>query len=246
MKQAFTALKPTPERAIVAIKKEQRKGMFEKAFVRDDGTTGVLITGIKKDRTDDGAERQFINTAEVVAVGDRVKGVQVGDTAILDYLVSNDDTIRIHEDDTAEYYSVRANTTYEPQDVLMDITAKRDVPMYLCRKGEIKEVSQIIGFIRGEDIFAMEPFLLLSFEAHEQNEKTQSGIVFKKQRSVLRHEVLAVSPETTEKYGIEKGMKVCVEYAHCFGVDLPDPYGKVVGVNDQDVLIEDALFLVEA
>jgi hypothetical protein len=56
---------------------------------------------------------------------------------------------------------------------------------------------------------------------------------------------VAVSEITKEKYGLEKGMKVAVEYAHCFSIDLPEPYGKLVGVNDQDVLIEDSLFLAE-
>jgi co-chaperonin GroES (HSP10) len=245
MKIAYTDLRPTPERVIVKITKEQRRRMFEKEFVRNDGTKGVLITGIRKDRGEHGASEQFINLGEVIAVGSRVKNIKAGDMAVLDYLVSNDDTIKVLEDEQAEYYSVRGVTTYEPQDVIMDVNRQRQFTMYLCRKGEIKEVSQIVAVIRDSQIIAIDPYVILSFAPYETTKQTASGIIFKQKRDVLRHEIVAVSEITKEKYGLEKGMKVAVEYAHCFSIDLPEPYGKLVGVNDQDVLIEDSLFLAE-
>lgn len=236
-------IKPTRNRVIIKIPHQAVEDIYSKQIVKDDGSIVRLVTGMRHELSDAASSKDFVRTGEVVAVGRGVVDVDTGDIAILDYLVSNSPEIMVHKDKEASYFSVYAQTTYEPEDVVIPENRKRDKPMYVARKGEVNEVSQIIGLIRGNFLIAKDPYVLLSFVPQEQDAVTASGIMYKEKKEVTRHEILAVSPFTTEKFGYERGMNVCVNYTDAFEIVLPEPIGRIIAINDIDILAEDILFV---
>src|SRR5580693_179373 len=81
---------PAPDRVLIRITQKQIQDLISKEIVLEDGTKKRLF--FEPIHFDEGYERRFqqnVCVGECVGIGIDIHDVEVGDTVILDYLVSN-------------------------------------------------------------------------------------------------------------------------------------------------------------
>ncbi len=232
----FKNLKPMPDRAILRITAKEREGVFKKSYRRDDGSTYSLIVTVDEEEGFDRKATIFVRTAEVVSVGRKVRNLQAGDIAILDYLVDNDSNVVLGWENGDKYISVKAVTEYHDKELWAYANRQqlRSKDMKVAKNGAVKNVSQILGCIRGEKLLANDPYVFIKYR-EEGKKVTQSGIEYKDQSKIAETKVLAVSTHSRELYGIENGKDCYVAFQDIFDIELPD--GKICACNDEDVLL---------
>lgn len=151
---------PAPNRVLIRITKQQIEDLISKVIKRDDGTEARLF--FEPIHAGEGYERRFqqnVSVGEVIGVGTNVRGVSVGDTAILDYLVSNlaDDTIGFVSGN--QIVSIIAHTTYHQNSSVL-INGRR-----AWAKGDYDHISRILGIVRGDELIPFDPYVFVEYES---------------------------------------------------------------------------------
>jgi hypothetical protein len=232
----FKSLKPMPDRAIVKISAQDRADIFTKKYSRPDGSTYSLIVTVDEEKGFDRKATLFVRTAEVISVGRQVRNVEVGDIAILDYLVDNDENIVLGWDGGDKYVSVRALSTYYKHDgwVYASRDQKQPKDIRVFKKDALFEASQILGCIRGDKLVANDPYVFI--EHRTQGKRTTvSGIEYADKTPYAETKVLASSLRSAQKYGVENAQNVFVKFDDIFDVELSG--FTICACNDEDVLL---------
>src|SRR6516225_9632281 len=143
IKREKLSIIPAPDRILIRITQKQIEDLISKVITRDDGTTCRLF--FEPIHFDEGFDRKFqqnVSVAEVLGVGDNVRGVMVGDTVILDYLVQNisDDFVGFFNKD--QVISIVAYTTYHQNSAVL-INGRQ-----AWKKGDYDHISRILGVVR--------------------------------------------------------------------------------------------------
>ena len=154
--------KPPPNRVFVKILQSHKDNIFSKMNVRNDGSISELFTEMELESNFEASFAQNVHIGEVVNVGDAVKDIQVGDIAIIDYLVDNEDGIIIGYDGNDKIVSVVGVTEY--YDHSQDSSNERRL---LYAEGDYKEITQIYGVVRNEMLVAIEPFIFVETKSGE-------------------------------------------------------------------------------
>jgi co-chaperonin GroES (HSP10) len=230
----FSKLKPMPDRVILRITAEERASIFNKSYVRPDGTMYSLILTVDEAKGFDRKATLYAKTAEVVAVGRKVKNIEVGDIALLDYKVDNDENVVLGWENGDKYVSVRGVSTYYESDIWAYATRQQKQDIRAAKKGALKDASDILGCIRGDKLIANDPYVFVEHRANG-NIKTASGIEYTDDSRIAETRVLAASFDSTKRFGIENGQNSFVKFDDLFDVELPD--GKICACNDEDVLL---------
>jgi len=232
----FSKLKPMPDRAILRINAKEREGIFNKKFKGDDGKMYSIIVTVDEQSGFDRKATLFVRTADVISVGRKVRNIQAGDIAILDYLVDNDENIVLGWENGDKYVSVKAVTTYHEKEVYAyaNRQQKDAKDIRVAKVGSVKMVSQIIGCIRGEKFIANDPYVFIEYRK-QGNKKTASGIEYKDTTPYAETKVLAVSQRSREEFGVEEGRNVFVKFDDLFDIELNE--GMIAACNDEDVLL---------
>src|ERR1700761_9646483 len=150
---------PAPNRVLIRITKKQIQDLISKEITLEDGTKKRLF--FEPILFDEGYERRFqqnVSVGEIIGVGNEVEGIQIGDMAILDYLVSNliDDTVGFVSGD--QLISIIAYTTYH----------KTSSPMIRGRqawiKGDYDHISRILGLVREDELIPFDPYVFMEYK----------------------------------------------------------------------------------
>jgi hypothetical protein len=144
---------------LIRITKKQIEGMISKEIVREDGTkTKLFFEPIHFGEGYDRRYQQNISVGEIIGVGNKVRGIQVGDMAILDYLVSNlaDDCIGFVNGD--QLISIIAYTTYHETGSVM-INGRQ-----AWAKGDYDHISRILGLVRGDELIPFDPYIFMEYK----------------------------------------------------------------------------------
>lgn len=229
----YSKLKPMPDRAILRITAKEREGVFSKQYRRADGSSYSLIITVDEQAGFDRKATLFCKTAEVVAVGRQVRNMEVGDIAILDYKVDNDESVVLGWENGDKYVSVRAVSVYHEKDVWAYANRQNPKDIKVAKTGALKSVSDVLGCIRGDKLIANDPYVFIEHRT-QGKQKTASGIEYKDNSTIAVTKVLAVSRKSAEKYNIQEGKTVSVKFDDIFDVELPD--GTICACNDEDVL----------
>lgn len=187
---------PAPNRVLIRITKKQIENMISKEIVLEDGTKKRLF--FEPIHFDEGYERRFqqnISIGEIVGVGNKVDGIQVGDTAILDYLVSNllDDTIGFVNGD--QFISIIAHTTYHQTSSVM-INGRR-----AWAKGDYDHISRILGLVRGDELIPFDPYVFMEYKTDYMKILSHRGEAMRETTPVVDRQVLSVPEDCFFKSG---------------------------------------------
>ena len=236
-------------RVLIKINKVDREKETIKEIIRDDGTKGHIYIGndyrmetvkggsarlIQVQKEDDISSQNFARFGEVVGVGDGVTEIQVGDTAILDYKVYNDEGIVV--EDCPEYKLVCpiAVTDYVKEDKIAYADRKFPKDRILAKKGEIEAITDIHGVIRNGELIAISPYVILNYTPTKTKVTTQSGIFYDEPIRILQTKVISAAKDSTLNFGVAEGASVKVKEGDVFKIDINnEPY---YFCNDSDVM----------
>lgn len=222
------------DKILVRITSESREGVFSKKIVRNDGTTTKLFINVDADAVDERKSSLFVQTGVVEAVSDQVKGVQVGDIALLDYTLCNSEINFFKKDNDGELYWLNATTTYHKETMVANQTRRSRRDQIIHKFGEIDEISMLLGIVRGDEIIARRPYVFLEHLPTTIIKTTFSGIQYNEQQKIIQRKVLGVDEQTTKFFSIQKGDTVLVKDADVFMVSYEGK--KIDCINDGDCL----------
>lgn len=226
-----------PDCVMVKISAEDREKLYTKWVVRNDGSKVQLF--IQPDYSNDVTQRSkiFVNVAEVVQIGSSVKGIEIGDTAILDYTIDNDvDNVLYYDDDKNKFIVVQATTILHQYDEWAYATRKSPRDVKVSAKGDIQTVSPILGLIRKDKLIARFPYIFLEhLPTVVKKESALVGIVYEEHEFILERKILSVSPESEKRYGMKENQKVILQDPDMFDINLGE--GKIQAVIDNDVML---------
>lgn len=202
MKKLLTYITPHPDRVLVKITRKQWDALFSKKIIRDDGSTAQLFTDVEESEGYDRRFGQNVSVGTVVAVGANIENVSPGDTAIIDYKVSNDPDITVGYKDGDKMVALRIKTTYHEHDAVPGPDGRR-----LFNKGDFDEVSPVIGLIRKGEVMALSPYVILVHESRKIIRIGNSGIQTVWEDKFVKREVIAAAPGS----GYKKGDKILIQ-----------------------------------
>lgn len=222
------------DKILVRITKENRESIFSKEIKREDGTTFKLFINVPAlDAIDERRSSLFVQTAMVEAVALGVEGVQVGDTAIVDYRLCNMDENLFQEDENGEVYWLNATSTYHRETAVAYANQRSPRDQIIHMKGELDEMSMLLGVIRGDKMIARMPFVFLENEPTVIKMHTLSGIEYNQKQTILKRKVLAIDDVSAVKYKTRVGDEIYVYDRDVFMIELDGK--KIDCVNDEDI-----------
>lgn len=180
---------PAPNRVLIKITKKQIEDIISKEIIREDGTKTRLF--FEPIHSSEGYERRFqqsVSIGEIIGVGSDVDGIDVGDTAILDYLVSNltDDCVGYVNGD--QLISIIAYTTYH----------QTSAPMINGRsawvKGDYDHISRILGLVREDELVPFDPYVFMEYKPDYMKLLSARGEAMRENTLVVERTVMG-SPE---------------------------------------------------
>lgn len=225
---------PHPDFVLVKITKESRESLFKKKIKRLDGSEVELFVNVDSSVAMDRKSEIYVAIGEIVSVGENVKNVYPGDTALLHYLADNNADIIIGFEGEAKLIGIDAVTTYHADSRVIHESRKGNRTQIVWQKGDYDNLSSLIGTIHGNEMRPREPFVILEHLPTTIQKVSEAGLLYLEREVIIRRKVLAVSEETTKEYGIEKAMEILVNDLDTFDLKIGD--GKVSVINDQDVL----------
>lgn len=230
----ISKMKVNPRRVLVRIKSEERENVFlGKEITTEQGKTVRLIKTIDCDPSIDRKSALFVREGEVVQVGRYVENIKIGDIAILDYKVDNDESIVVGWVGNDKIVAPISLTEYESKEIVYHANRQTLKDTVVAKEGDIKSVSDIIGVLRKGQFHAQDPYIIMQYKLPTEKKETLSGIVYDERHKYLDLEVLAVSEISRRKYGIVKGSFVKVLEQDTFRVDTSKTI--ILVCNDSDV-----------
>lgn len=229
-------MKVIGQKIFVRITKENRENIFSKEIVRHDGSkTKLFLTVDAKDEEDRKSEL-FIQTGIVEAVGDTVEGINVGDTAILDYQVCNLKSQLVKEDEDGQVFWINPTTTYydHTQVIYKNRSHEMSRDTIVYNKGDYDDISMLLGIIRNEELIPLSPYVFLTHETPIVMVVTKSGILSEERHRLLYRNIIAVSEESTDNFTVKNGDTVLVDDADIFSVKVDGK--KVDCLFDRDIM----------
>jgi co-chaperonin GroES (HSP10) len=237
-----------PNHVIVKISKEARESLFTKKIIRDDGTVTDLFMYNPTTSDDTDHNARFVSTGEVVFVGENIHHAQVGDVAILDYLVDNDETIIVGYDGEDKLVTVVAVTSYVGQDEWVranrsteENPTKQSFGQRLCPKdmlvsvqGDYETLTSVYGVVRDNEVISFDPYVFLVHESNTVQRVSAGGILYSETLKIFERKILAISKESEEKVGAKTGDTVVVDDFDIFDVVIEGR--KIHCMNDIDII----------
>lgn len=218
-------IKSVPARkVIIRIKKEDRENIFSKIITRHDGSkTRLFLTVAPTDVTDNRNNEIYVSIGEVVLVGSEVKGVEVGDIALVDYTCDTSSELIIAiEDNGDRLYCIEGVTTFHKDDLWINASRKNPTDRPVWLKGDIDNQSPLLGIIRNDKIISRNGMCFIDHVNNKKMVVTNSGLEYEYDQKVVQHKLLAASEESIENYGLDLNREILVKEADVFSVKLPD------------------------
>ena len=192
MKHEKLSIIPAPNRILIRITKQQIEDLISKTITKDDGTKVKLF--FEPIHFSEGYDRRYqqnSSVGEVIGIGRNIREIRVGDTVILDYLVSNnsDDVIGYFNGD--QILSILAHTTYHENSSVL-INGRR-----AWAKGDFDYISRILGIVRGDTLIPFDPYVFIEYKSDYLKILNLRGENVRDSTVVLDREVIA-APEGCE------------------------------------------------
>jgi len=216
------SITPNVDRVLLRVPKAQWNSLFSKYVTDKDGKKVELFVDVEEQEGQDRRFRQNVSVAQVVAVGKNVHGIEKGDVAIVDYLVTGTTDMLVGSANGELVFSVPAITTYHQEDSVPTVTGN-----FTYKEGDFENISPVLGFIRNGKVYAFAPYVIFKKSEISNSKVSASGIVFEDDVDIVEMEVLSDSENFScgdrvliNRFDLSEreidGKAVCV----CFDVDI--------------------------
>ncbi len=229
-------MKLIKDKVLVRITAELRESIYEKHIVNDNGEIMKLWKAIREtDQMDERASFLNVQTGIIEDFAEGVTWLQKGDIALINYDICNSQQRISHYDGDDVIFFLEADTTYHQEDevVWQNQNTKRDQIVH--SKGDYDILSGLLGVIREGQLIANAPYIFFRYESTVSTLVSPSGMMYEDQQKIIEREVIAISEESTRKYGIKKGDVVVIDDFDSFPVKINDEW-IIDAINDMDVL----------
>ena len=198
----ITGMVVHPTKVLAKITKGEWDALFSINIKRADGTIAKLFTDVEEN---EGYEKRFqdnVSVGTIVAVGSKLKGIQKGDVAILDYLVTgtNDSLVGYHKGHKT--VAIPANTTYHTSDSTPQLDGR-----LTWKKGEFDQISPLLGVVRMKKLYARSPYVFLEYQNPAKLNIAASGVMAEVVDDVCVRRVIGASADSGYKDGDEVYLK---------------------------------------
>lgn len=182
---------------LVRISEADRRQMFEKPIVRDDGEVVFLVTGIQAEQGTDASYAQSVSAGEVICVGADVEHVKVGDKVLLDYIVDLTEEIKLYQNKDEKLVRLDTRTIFRPADNIIPANRRTPHPTPAWRKGELDKASLLIAIVREGKLQALWPYLILEHKEVDSEFKMEEGSRFftleENEKEIVERKILSTS-----------------------------------------------------
>ncbi len=250
----FKAVKPNRGKVIIRILKEDREKGLKHFFKKADGTESFIYTNAdlklvsdesghqrleQMQASDDRKSQVFVRGGYVEAVAEDVEGIKVGDYALLDHTLDNEDGCIVGWDGEDKLVCIPSKTTYFKKDVIEYGNWKYPSDCVVAYKGEVEKTTLIIAVIRNGEILAQDPYVILEHKEYGGLKVSTGGILYTEASENTVHierKVVSVSELSSKKYGIKSGKTVLVKELDTFNIIWNNK--QITAVDDRDVIME--------
>lgn len=163
---------------LLRITAAEKKKVFQSDLITDSGQVASLIKEIEQEEGMGEAFAQSVQTGEIVAVADDVAFLQVGDIAILDYLVDGMTDEVVYKDDFGKILCIDTRTIYHDDDNMIYESQTTRQNMFVWTKGDVDTASLIYGVFRGDKLIPNPPYIICEHKDFRLSSKTESGIQY--------------------------------------------------------------------
>lgn len=224
------------DKILIRVTSESREGVMQKVVTTDSGEKVSIWKEIQAtDDMDERASFLMVQTGVVEEVSSEVGWIKKGDIALINYDVCNSKERLVYSDDEGDVYWIAANTTYHKEDEIAYQNQRSQRDQIVHSAGDYDELSPLLGIIQDNSLIANCPFVFLTHESNTSLIVSKSGIIHEKTSKMLDRKVLAISKESSVKYGINANDVITVDDYDIFGVKLDEGY-LIDCINDVDVL----------
>jgi co-chaperonin GroES (HSP10) len=229
-------MKLIADKILIRITAELRNTIYSKDIVSSTGEVIKMWKAVREtDQMDERASFLNVQTAIVEDVSDKVSWIKKGDIALINYDICNSELRVAYHDGDDTVFFLEVNTTYHQEDEIAWQTQKSKRDQITHAAGEYNELSGLLGVIRNGELIANSPFVFLDYEDVNQTMVSPSGVMYEKQNKIIERKVIAISEESTLKFGVKKGDVVTVDDYDLFPVKIDEEHG-IEAVNDIDIL----------
>lgn len=223
-------------RILVRISHDSREGLFSKEIINVKGEKVKLFTNVPaQDRADERISALFVQVGTVIAVSEKIEWIEIGDTAIVDYTLSNSEQHLMYSDDEGDVFWLDAVTTYHNEDYIIEANRKNRRTQIVHGKGECDNISLLYGIVRGDKLIANDPYVFLNHESTLITKVSAAGLMFEEKQKIVEREVLAVSGSSMRRIsGLKQGVKAILDDYDNFTINLEGK--KIDCINDIDIM----------
>lgn len=211
---------------IIKITNESISDIFSKKIITESGEEKTLVINVGAEDDEDRQSTLFTETAIVVSVSSDIHDIIVGDTAIISYELIHDKSKMILSSDEGIFFVINPTTKYHKEESMAFPNIKTPAFQLVWEKGEVDELSPLIGVIRNGELIANSPYVFVS-------DVSDNGIM--ENEELIEATVFSHSDLSKDIYGMSIGERVVLRDLDTFEISIQGK--KIVCCNDVDLLL---------
>lgn len=225
------------DKILIRISAELRESIYSKEITDAKGNKIRLWKEARElDQLDERASFLNVQTGIVENVSREIIWIKKGDIALINYDVCNSLQRFAYADGDDNIYWLDVNTTYHQEDEIVWQNQKTKRNVIVHSKGDYDELSGLLGVIRDNELIANAPYIMLKHESNIKTLVSKSGIIYEDSQKIIEREILAISEESSLKYGLKKGDLITIDDYDSFDIKLTDELA-ITAINDCDPLM---------
>lgn len=176
---------PNPFKVLIKISKASWNSLFSKYIKTKEGKEVELFTDIPED---DGYERRFqqnVSVGKIIGTGSHVLGIEPGDMAIIDYIVTGNNDYTVGFVNEERVISINADTTYHQEDSPPNMNGRN---AYVI--GDYDEISPLYGVVRNKKLIPRDPYVFLVHENPVKLTVSDKGLMLEEVDKICTRKVL--------------------------------------------------------
>lgn len=204
----MSKLKLTENKIRVRISEADRQSLFQKTVLSDKGKEIFIITDVQAQDDQDRFYSQTVNMGIVIDVADDVTSIKKDDILWFDNLVDSGEGIIIEVNKDYKDVVIIAEHTYHKNDYLIPPHKNQIRPQWVWRKGDMDQMSRIVGIVRDGVIMAPKGYVIAEYHDDNRDIKKIPGLEYDIKTSIAVPRKIMVPHQDS---GYIPGMYVMVD-----------------------------------